>query len=62
MPWFTALQCYTDRAIAKTINLPAGSIAQAVHDAYLNRGYQANLSGITVHADCSHTLQPKKPR
>ncbi len=56
-----ALQRYTDEAIAKTINLPAGSTAHDVKDAYLT-GYQANLSGITVYVDRSRTEQPKTLR
>ncbi|WP_433724602.1 hypothetical protein ACQP0C_27780 [Nocardia sp. CA-129566] len=56
-----ALQRYTDEAIAKTINLPAGSTAEDVRDAYL-AGYQANLSGITVYVDGSRTTQPKQLR
>ncbi|WP_433521687.1 hypothetical protein ACQPZ2_30905 [Nocardia pseudovaccinii] len=56
-----ALQRYTDEAIAKTINLPAGSTAEDVKDAYL-AGYEANLSGITVYVDGSRTTQPKQLR
>ncbi|MEV4238942.1 ribonucleotide reductase N-terminal alpha domain-containing protein [Nocardia sp. NPDC049737] len=56
-----ALQRYTDEAIAKTINLPAGSTADDVKAAYI-AGYQANLSGITVYVDGSRTTQPKKLR
>ncbi|WP_433715381.1 hypothetical protein ACQP2U_16000 [Nocardia sp. CA-084685] len=55
------LQRYTDEAIAKTINLPAGSTADDVKAAYL-AGYQADLSGITVYVDGSRTTQPKKLR
>jgi ribonucleoside-diphosphate reductase alpha chain len=56
-----ALQCYTDEAISKTINLPAGSTAGDVRKVYC-AGYQAQMSGVTVYVDGTHTVQPKKLR
>ncbi|RDI53995.1 ribonucleoside-diphosphate reductase class II [Nocardia mexicana] len=54
-----ALQRYTDEAISKTINLPAGSTADEVRDVYC-AGYKAGMSGVTVYVDGSRKLQPKK--
>ncbi|MGV9677758.1 ribonucleotide reductase N-terminal alpha domain-containing protein [Nocardia sp. NPDC003482] len=54
-----ALQQYTDEAISKTINLPAGATAADVRYVYC-AGYKANLSGVTVYVDGSRRAQPKE--
>ncbi|MFB8276965.1 ribonucleotide reductase N-terminal alpha domain-containing protein [Nocardia colli] len=54
-----ALQQYTDEAISKTINLPAGSTADEVRAVY-SAGYQAGMSGVTVYVDGSREAQPKE--
>ncbi len=56
-----ALQRYTDEAISKTINVPAGSTASDVREVYC-AGYKAGMSGVTVYVDGTHTVQPKKLR
>ncbi|MGW4370793.1 ribonucleotide reductase N-terminal alpha domain-containing protein [Nocardia takedensis] len=57
----SALQRFTDEAVAKTINLPVGSNASDVREAYL-AGYNASMSGVTVYVDGTHKAQPKKLR
>jgi len=53
----SSLQKYTDEAISKTINMPAGSKTSDVAEIY-RKAYDAGTSGITIYVDGSHTSQP----
>jgi ribonucleoside-diphosphate reductase alpha chain len=54
----STLQFFTDEAISKTINLPAGSGSDLTRKIYL-KAHETGMSGITVYVDGSSKLQPK---
>ncbi|MFQ5530994.1 MAG: adenosylcobalamin-dependent ribonucleoside-diphosphate reductase [Candidatus Nanoarchaeia archaeon] len=51
-----AFQKYTDNAVSKTINLPAGSTVDNVKEVYI-KAFDLGLKGLTVYIDGSRTEQ-----
>jgi ribonucleoside-diphosphate reductase alpha chain len=52
-----AIQKYTDNAVSKTVNLPAGATKKAIARIYLE-AYRKGLKGVTVYRDSSRPNQP----